>query len=104
MTDTLELGPTPTDEACEQLGPSYDAHQAMRECRAFVAQLRRAFGPEPFGARLAITSNAHDFGVYREVAVKYDDESELASAYAYQLEAGTPERWDADAKAELGIR
>jgi hypothetical protein len=104
MTETLELGPTPTDEACEQLGPNYDPAQAVKECRAFVAQLRRVFGPEPYGARLVVTSNPHDFGTYREVGVKFDGDIDGAADYAYKIEGQTPERWDEAAMFDLGLR
>ncbi len=101
MRDQLSLGPTPTAEPCEQLGAHYDAIRARQECKAFMGQLRRTFGDEPVGARLRISSNAHDFGTYHEVEVVYADESEKACEYAYRLERETPEQWDEQARNEL---
>ena len=52
MRDYIDIGATPASENCEQLGPNYDPQRARAECRAFIAQLRRQFGPEPEGAQL----------------------------------------------------
>ena len=101
--DHISLGPTPAEEACEQLGPHYDAVRARQECRAFIAQLRRTFGEEPAGARLRVTSNAHDFGTYHEVECRFDGDSEGAAAYAFRCESEGPQQWDAVARAELGL-
>jgi len=68
MRDELDLGPSPPGEPCVQLGRNGYWEQATRECRAYIAQLRRVFGPEPPKTRLVITSNDHDFGTYRSVA------------------------------------
>lgn len=103
MRDTLSLGPTPCEESCEQLGPNYDERKARQECRTFIEQLRRVFGTEPAQARLRIKANAHDFGVYLDVEVVYDDATEGAVEYAFKLENETPARWDDIARAELGI-
>jgi len=103
MTDTVSLGCTPAEEPCEQLGPHYDELHARQECRAFITQLRRVFGAEPFGARLRITSNAHDFGVYLEVECQFDADNERAAAYAYELEDRAPSKWDDAARTELGL-
>jgi hypothetical protein len=101
MRDKLEIGPTPSGESCEQLGPNYDPAKARRECRAFVNQLTRVFGCPPGNARFCITSNPHDFGTYHEVAVAYDDESKEENDFAYRVEAESPEYWDDEAKSEL---
>lgn len=103
MYDYLEIGPVPYGEDCEQLGPNYDGEHARAECRAFIGQLRRTFGPEPEGARLVARSNPHDFGTYHEVAVKFDENSEAATEYAFKIEGDTPEYWDDEAKAELAL-
>ena len=101
--DYMELGPTPLEESCAQVGADNYFEQARKECRAYIAQLRRVFGAEPEGARLVIRGNSHDFGTYYEVAVKYDCDDEKATRYAFKLEAEQPATWDAEAKAELGI-
>jgi hypothetical protein len=101
--DSIGIGPTPSEETCEQLGPNYNSSKALKECRVFVEQLRRVFGPEPVGARLTIKSSPHDFGTYLEVECMYDDTNEEAMAYAFRCEANTPELWDAEARAALGL-
>jgi hypothetical protein len=101
MRDYIEIGPVPTDESCEQLGSNYDPVRARRECRVFLRQLRRQFGPEPEGAQLAVKSNAHDFGTYYEVVCWYDENDETAMGYAIRLEEETPCKWDTKAREEL---
>jgi hypothetical protein len=105
MRDRLEIGSTPHAEDCEQLGPSYDPQRAKAECRAFRNQIIRHYG-EVDGARLVITSNAHDFGTYHEIAVSYDENDEAQVEYAFRIEEdalNALENWDEAARAELGL-
>ena len=104
--ESLDLGPTPCAESCEQLGPNYDPMRARAECKAFIAQIVRAYGEPPAGGRLHISSNAHDFGTYHEVEVRYDGDDAAAVDWAFMLEAdpkGLLQEWDAEARAALGI-
>ena len=103
MRDYIDIGATPASENCEQLGPNYDPQRARAECRAFIAQLRRQFGPEPEGAQLRIKSNPHDFGTYLEVVCYYDDMNEAATNYAFACESDARDTWDDEAVAELGL-
>lgn len=98
--DYVDIGPTPASEDCEQLGPNYNPNKARAECKAFINQIRRERGEEPFGARLTIKSNPHDFGTYLEVVCKFDENNEEAAEYAFSCEC-TAEYWDDEAKAEL---
>ena len=93
--DYISIGPTPAAENCQQVGPTYDHTAARAECRRFLELIRQTVGPEPIGARLAIKSNAHDFGTYLEVACYYDDENETATDYAFRCETEAPENWPA---------
>lgn len=99
---TLSIGPTPSGEDCQQV-PYEDRQLARAECTAFIHQLRRVFGEEPEGAYLWIKTERHDFGSYYEVNVGFDPKSLVASTYAHEIEAQTPELWDAEAREELGL-
>lgn len=101
MRDYLTIGEVPSGEDCEQLGSNYDGLKARAEHRAFINQLRRAFGPEPEGADLRIKSFPHDFGTYSEVVCYFDDNDEEAVNYAFKCEGETPEYWDSEALEEL---
>lgn len=103
MMECLELSCTPVAEDCAQVGSDGYSEKARRECKALIGQLRRMFGEEPGSARLTVKGNAHDFGTYYEVAVKFNENDEEACDYAYKLERGLPEYWDAKAKEELGV-
>jgi hypothetical protein len=72
------------------------------ECRAFVGQLERAF-PEALkaGCSFRVKSNPHDFGTYLEVQVRFDDEDEHQTHWAFTIENDLPEAWDDQARAEL---
>jgi len=110
VRDHICIGPTPAAETCAQVGAADYQSTARRECRAFINQIRREFGPEPDGARLFIKSNPHDFGSYLEVCCEYDqpeDHDENAPSGAsvaleYALKCESPsDRWDGAALDEL---
>lgn len=100
--DNLYIGSVPGDEGCVQVGrPDYRT-RARRECRAFIAQLRRRNGSEPEGARLYVAENPHDFGTYLSVNCSFDPLLPESVDYAFQCEGdGFPERWDERAREDL---
>jgi hypothetical protein len=103
MNTEIEIGATPYDEPCAQVGePGYE-ERARAECRVFIRQIRRAIGPEPAGARLVVRSHSHDFGLYQEVGLRFDDDDEAQARYAAKLEDSVPDRWDETARIELGL-
>lgn len=106
MVETIEIGASPCDEQCAQVGEPDYPERSRAECRAFVNQIKRVMGEPPEGAGLFIKSNAHDYGTYREVAVKVGgmlspDAREKALEYAYRCESDSPTAWDEEARAEL---
>ncbi len=101
--DTMDLSCVPYDEPCAQVGQGGYDERAGKECRAYIAQLKRMHGVPPDGARLKIMHNPHDMGTYLSVAVVYDTNNEAAIDYAYKLEANTPASWDGEAKKQLGL-
>jgi hypothetical protein len=92
--ETLEIGSSPCNEECAQVGSDGYYERAQDECKRFIALIREKIGKEPEGARLFIKSNAHDFGTYYEVAVKFDPEDQAATEYAYRCESDAPRFWD----------
>lgn len=95
MRDYITVGSTPSDEPCVQVTPGGGYASAMREeCQRFIGLIRETVGPEPPGASLRIRWEDHDFGRYAEVAVYYDDTDEVATTYAYRVEAEAPTHWD----------
>ena len=101
MRDRMDLGSAPSTEDCAQVGTEDYYPRARKECRAYIAQLRRMFGDEPAGARLTVTSNPHDFGTYLSVAVEFDPAVEAAADYAFRCESAGPQEWDEIARTEL---
>lgn len=96
--DYIQLGPTPANEQCASVGDDNYSERSRLECRVYIEQLRREFGPEPEGARLASKSFPHDFGSYREVVCYFSDEA--SAAYAYSLEDASAD-WDAESLRAL---
>jgi hypothetical protein len=103
MRDALSLGATPYGEACASVGDEDYRTRARAECRAYIGQLTRMFGEPPDGCRLIIRSCPHDFGSYLDVEAVFDPDNEPAVRFAYRLEDGVPELWDAEAREELGM-
>ena len=101
MTEYLDIGSSPPDESCAQIGTDDYFPRARRECRAYVAQLRRVLGAEPTGAHLIVKSHPHDFGTYLSVACEFDPSNQIAVEYAYRCESQGPQEWDQEAKAQL---
>lgn len=105
MRDSINLGPVPAEENCEQVGTDrYDSAKARFECNVLIRQLRRMHGNEPEGARLFVKSNPHDFGTYLEVECEFTDSLPESVEYAFKCEAEYPAEWDDDARKELNER
>ena len=105
MRDFLDLSPTPTEEPCAQVGPGDYMPRMRSECKAFAAQLGRAFPLAiEAGVYFRIKSNEHDFGSYLSVQVVFDDEDEAQAEWAYTIEGELPEVWDDEARAELAAK
>jgi len=98
MYDYLNIGPSPADETCVQVG-NPDYHTLARpECERFKQQIIKHY-PPVYGARVAIKAFEHDFGTYLEVCVVYDIENEEANEYAFMVEndpKGVLQKWDSD--------
>ena len=101
MREHLDIGSTPPEEDCAQVGSEDYYPRARRECRAYINLLRRTLGPEPHGAELRINQNPHDFGTYLSVACYYDPTDSVAADYAFRCEVEGPLAWDDEARGEL---
>lgn len=90
----LAIGPVPSGEDCEQLGPNYNPAKAREECYRYIEQLRRQFGQEPAGAFLRVKSFPHDFGNYLEVICQFDPNDEDSVNYAFRCEGEAWQEWN----------
>ena len=104
MREHIDVGPAPPEEDCAQVGRDDYWDRAPRECRAYVALLRRSLGAEPDGARLTVKSNEHDFGTYLSVVCWYDPSRPESIDYAFRCESQGPAQWDEQARLELAER
>ena len=103
MIDELYLASAPIGEECAQVGSDDYSERSKKECDAFIKQIIREHGAPPNGAFLKIKHCPHDFGTYLDIVVRFNDENEVATEYAYKVEANLPEYWDEEAKKELNI-
>jgi hypothetical protein len=103
MRESLELGPTPCDEACVQVGTDDYFAKARPECRRYIDLLTKKFGKPPGEAYFYVKSNPHDFGSYLEVAIKFNINSREEMAFAYHVENNLPAKWSDDAEVPMTI-
>jgi hypothetical protein len=94
MENYLVLAPAPTEEDCVCVGEEDYLPRARAECQRFITLLRKKFGPEPEGARLAVKSLLHDFGNYLEVVCYFDETLPESVEYALHCEDNLPATWD----------
>jgi hypothetical protein len=94
MRDDLTIGSAPCDEDCAQVGQPHDIWQARQECQRFIQLIRKTLGPEPEGARLAVTSFPHEFGDDLEVVCYFDTHVPDAVDYASRCESDAPAMWE----------
>ena len=90
MSHIIDIGGAPANEECAQLGQTIDfetvnTHEVMAYKLAMIAR----HGMPPEGCKLIVHTNRHDFGIYRTLALKVEDEdSEAVAAYAEAVEEG----------------
>ena len=97
MRDYIDIGSSPANEPCAQVGTEDYAQKARAECQRFLELIRTNMGEEPGSARLSIKANSHDFGTYYEVVCYYDDTDEEATRYAVRCRDDQPAEWGEDA-------
>lgn len=97
MREYLTLGPTPVDEKCAQMGRDDFWEESEKECKRYIELLKKKFGKTmPYGCSFRTKSFDHDFGMYREVCVFYDDEDNVGLAFALHVEGNLPQKWTDD--------
>lgn len=97
MKEYIEIGPTPYEEKCAQVGEDYFIKRAGIEMDIFIEQLYRTF-TEATDKRISFVKKwyNHDFGQYGEVCIKFDPDDEEASDYAYYIDKNSIPNWDED--------
>lgn len=90
----IEIGPSPAEESCAQVGEDGYIVNALSECRRFIDLIRRKLGPEPEGASLEVKKFPHDFGYYVEVVCYFDESKPASVDYAFRVEANAPAKWE----------
>jgi hypothetical protein len=92
MTDELDIGSGPCMEECAQVGREGYREQAVAECRAYIAAIKKKLGEPPDGCTLVVKANPHDFGTYYSVVARFEDRKGFD--YALRAESEAPKTWD----------
>lgn len=101
MIEYMEIGPTPCEEDCAQLGTSDYRKISNIEMTAYINQLCREFATRLDYVDFGKKWFNHDFGSYGEVVVYYNTEDEESTKAAFFIESHLPMRWDDEAIVEL---
>jgi hypothetical protein len=86
--DFIEIGATPGEADCAQVGKDGYHRLARIECNAYIVALTRYYGTPPEGSRFSVHSNPHDFGSYLDVRYVYDSAIPEHVAHAIKVENG----------------
>jgi hypothetical protein len=102
VMEYIEIGSTPYDEDCAQVGANGYREEAMKEMDAYINQLNRHFTIAiTYGIKFKQKWFNHDFGSYGEVCMYWNNENEDANTIAYEIESNLPGKWDKEALIEL---
>lgn len=96
MTDYLNIGSSPAEEDCAQVGSPDYHNKAMAELKRYRDLIRAHCGKEPPGTKLVIKWFPHDFGTYGELVCEYQEGDEVGLSYALHVESNGPCRWDGE--------
>jgi hypothetical protein len=104
MREYMEIGSTPYDEPCAQVGSDDYKNRAEKEMDTYISLLERLF-PEALSKNINFKKKwfQHDFGTYGEVCMYWNTENEESDSYVYEIEKRLPESWDKVAMEELGV-
>jgi len=91
----LELGSSPANEDCVQVGSLAYNELARAECNRYRDQLNIQFSSEVEAGliKFVIKSFPHDFGNYFEVCVIYDEKNEESVQAAFSVEDSAWTEW-----------
>jgi hypothetical protein len=95
VRDYIELGCTPCEEDCLQVGTNEFGH-IRKQVMIWERQLQRVF-PESV-CNIGIRTFPHEFGDYCEAVVYFMDDYE--EAHGWDIESSLPEHWDDEAREE----
>lgn len=95
----LNIGSSPSEENCVQVGSENYRDMSRLECRLFKEQLQEQFPDGDF----RIKSFPHDFGTYHEVVAYYtaEDEDDPRMQAAFAAEDDAWPKWTPERKAQL---
>lgn len=94
MKDYIDLGPTPCDEDCAQVGSPTYKQDSNKETWRYLNGLLKFFGEPPGEAFFYIKSNPHDFGSYSSVVIYFHPDNKEELDFAIKVEQNLPATWE----------
>lgn len=101
MRDYLSIDTTPICEDCVPVSKDTDYFPAMQvEANRYKAMMMERFSSANGFDKICfrITRNPHDFGMYLDMIVSYDDADDDAMNQALFVESNLPRWWADEAK------
>ena len=111
MREFIQIGTTPEEEECAQVGIS-DEVQFKREAIAFRAQIFRENTNLHPSVGIEVRAFEHDRGMhfrpletgwYHELVLTYPSDNDDARNAAFKLADNLPQEWDFEAKQQIGL-
>lgn len=91
MRDYIEIGTTPCNESCCQVGRDNYSKYGLLEAREFKRMLKSIYADKLDLVTFSIKTFPHDFGSYYDVVVYYDNDEGMNEAY--EIEDSYPTDW-----------
>lgn len=101
--ERLEIGSSPSDEKCAQVGSDNYKERVIKELTQYKRMCLNLINSqfENIQIDLRTKSFPHDFGSYYELCVYFDPNVEESVEQAFWLEENVPQNWDDEAKTNL---
>ncbi len=93
MKDFINIGSSPCNEDCAQVGSENYSERAIEECYRFIHAIKATIGQPPENASLVVKGFDHDFGRYYEVVCYFNPSDEASQEYAFRCESEAPGEW-----------
>ena len=94
MRDNYEIGSSPNEEECAQVGSDDYLVLAEKELERYKVMLEKRFPQaEEFRCKFIIKWFPHDFGSYGEVCISYNPEDNASNEFMLFVEGNLPAKW-----------
>ena len=94
MRDNYEIGSSPNEEECAQVGSPDFVERAENELDKYREMLEKRFPQaKEYRCKFVIEWYPHDFGSYGEVCISYNPEDNASNEFMLFVEGNLPAKW-----------